>query len=56
MMSNNICVYRDLSLADMTKFNLKDNVQNVVVVTEPDNGGAEGGSEGGNEGGQDSGH
>ena len=36
MMSNNICVYRDLSLADMTKFNLKDNVKNVVVVEQPE--------------------
>ena len=32
MMSNNICAFRDMSLADMTKFQLKDNVQNVVVV------------------------
>ena len=46
MMSNNICVYRDLSLADMTKFNLKDNVQNVVVIKEPEDGGSEGGADG----------
>ena len=45
MMSNNICVYRDLSLADMTKFNLKDNVENVVVIKPNED-----------EGGQDSGH
>ena len=46
MMSNNICVYRDLSLADMTKFNLKDNVENVVVIKptegEGDNSGDQG--------------
>ena len=51
MMSNNICAYRDLSLADMTKFNLKDNVKNVVVVEQPDSGEGEGEGSG-DEGGQ----
>ena len=49
MMSNNICVYRDLSLSSMTEWHLHDNVHNVVVVDNGENG--EGG-EGGNEGGE----
>lgn len=52
MMSNNICAFRDMSLASMTDWHLTDNVQNVVVV---DNGtssesGEESGGEGGNGG------
>ena len=37
MMSNNICAYRDMSLASMTEWNLLDTVKNVVVVEQSNN-------------------
>ena len=43
MMSNGICAFRDMSLADMTRFQLHDNVQNVVVIGGQDNGEEAGG-------------
>ena len=48
MLSNNICAFRDLSLASMTEWHLTDDVHNTVVIED----GGEGGSEGGNEGGE----
>ena len=49
MMSNNICAFRDMSLADMSKFIIKDNVHNVVVVDDGESG-SEGEGSGDNSG------
>ena len=38
MLTNNICVFHDTSLEDMTVWNTKDTAADVIVVTQPDDG------------------
>lgn len=52
MLSNNICAFRDMSLASMTEWHLTDDVHNTVVIEDGGEGGSEGGNEGGEGGGQ----